>query len=47
MGCYGDAAKGAFDTFFPLEIRQIHFLGAFEISPIKSLAEEGQIGWKI
>lgn len=44
MGCYGDAAKGVFDIFFPLEIRQIHFLDAFEISAIKS---GGEIGWKI
>lgn len=30
MGCYGDAAKGAFDALFPLEIGHTHFLDAFE-----------------
>lgn len=45
MGCYGDAAKGDFDIFFLLEIKQIHFLGAFEISAIKS--EGGEMGQKI
>lgn len=30
MGCYGDAAKGPFNTLSPLEIGCMHFLGAFE-----------------
>lgn len=40
MGCYGDAAKGAFDTFFTLEIRKIHFLGALKF--LQSNQKEGR-----
>lgn len=30
MGCYGDAAKRAFDNLFPLGIGHTHFLGVSE-----------------
>jgi len=30
MGCYGNTAKGAFGTLFPLEIGYTYFLGVFE-----------------